>query len=162
VAAADLNNDRKAEVIVVAYRGKIPVQQGRRTIMLTTGYVRVFNGADGSLLYQFNGINNGDQFGRAVAAADVTGDGQADVIVGARWGVNPDGSTGYVRVFDGLTGDLVDEFVATAEHDWLGYSVAAGDVDGDGKANVAAGAYQGDSRSVSQAGYVRLFAPPAQ
>jgi hypothetical protein len=35
--------------------------------------------------------------------------------------------------------------------------VAAGDVDGNGQANVGAGAYQGDSRSASQAGYVRIY-----
>jgi hypothetical protein len=42
--------------------------------------------------------------------------------------------------------------------DYYGQSVAAGDVDLNGRANVGSGAYQGDSRSVSQGGYVRLYA----
>ena len=142
VAAADVDGDGSSDVIVGAYRGRsLPARRAP-----ATGYVRVYSGADGALLYQVNGDNAGDQFGRALATADVTGDGLADVIVGARWGANG----GYVRVFDGPTGALVDEEIAAAAFDWLGQSVAGGDVDLNGQANVGAGAYQGDSRSASQ------------
>jgi hypothetical protein len=61
VAAADVNGDGKAEIIRGAYRG----QTGPLRTDPTTGYVRVFNGADGSLLYQLNGEASGEEFGRS-------------------------------------------------------------------------------------------------
>jgi hypothetical protein len=149
VASADVDGDGYADIVVGAYRGRNAPSRSAPA----TGYVRVYSGKDGRLMYQVNGVNDGDQFGRAVAVGDVTGDGLPDVIVGARWGANG----GYVRVFDGPTGNLVDEEVATAAFDWLGSSVAAGDVDLNTKANIASGAYQGDSRSLSQGGYVRVY-----
>jgi hypothetical protein len=158
VAAADVNGDGHADVIVGAYRGRNST--ARRAP--ATGYVRVYSGADGALLYQVNGDNNGDEFGRAVAAADVTGDGRADVIVGARFGVNG----GYVRVYsdpvdtpnEDVALVLEDTQVAAGAFDWFGHSVAAaaGDADLNRKANVGVGAYQGDSRT-AQGGYVRIY-----
>ena len=40
---------------------------------------------------------------------------------------------------------------------WFGQTVGAGDVDGDGRANVAAGAYQGAPNAASHGGYVTVF-----
>jgi FG-GAP repeat len=149
VAAADVNGDGKADVIVGAYRG----QSGPARSDPATGYVRVFNGADGSLLYQVNGTANGEQFGRAVAAADLTGDGQSDVIGGARWGA----TGGHVLVIDGPTGMVIDREDASADFEWLGSSVAATDGGSSGVRRMAAGAYQGDSRSPNPGGYVRVY-----
>jgi hypothetical protein len=149
VAAADVNGDAKADIIVGAYRG----QTGPARTDPTTGYIRVFNGADGSLLYQVNGVDNGEQFGRAVAAADLTGDGKADVIGGARWGA----TGGHVLVVDGPTGTVIDRQDASAAFEWLGSSVAATDGGASGVKRMASGAYQGDSRSPNPGGYVRVY-----
>jgi hypothetical protein len=70
----------------------------------------------------------------AVAAGDVNADGHADVIVAAS------GSPGgHVKVFDGATGALIMSFFA-----FPGYSgsldVAAGDLTGDGRADVVVAA----------------------
>ncbi len=78
-----------------------------------------------------------DTFGVALAAADVTGDGFADVIVGAP--LRGGASEGAVYVFRGGP-DLVTTTAASAQvtldgdgsGDRLGSSVAAGDFDGDG------------------------------
>jgi hypothetical protein len=149
-----VDGDGHADVIVGAYRGRNST--ARRAP--ATGYVRVYSGADGVLLSRVNGTNNGDEFGRAVAAADVTGDGRSDVIAGARFGANG----GYVRVYSYSNADralvLVDEEIAAGAFDWFGHAVDAGDVDLNGKANVGVGAYQGDSRAASQGGYVRIYA----
>jgi len=75
--------------------------------------------------------------GVRVAAADVTGDGVADVVTGA----GPGGAA-HVKVFDGLTGLEVRSFVAFAGFGG-GVYVAAGDVNGDGKADVVVGADAG-------------------
>jgi len=47
----------------------------------------------------------------------------------------------------------VDQEDGTQAFDWLGSSAAAGDIDLDGWRTW----YQGDSRSASQGGYVRIY-----
>lgn len=148
-ACADVNGDGKADIIAGAYRGQI----GPGRTDPTAGYIRVYSGADGSLIYQVNGTTAGEQFGRAVAAADLTGDGKADVIGGARWG--PTG--GHVLVTDGPTGNLIDREDASAAFEWLGSSVAATNGGTSGLRRMAAGAYEGDSRSPNPGGYVRVY-----
>src|SRR5262249_18392644 len=111
--------------------------------------------ADGLL----KGELENDEFGTSVAnAGDVNGDGIDDVIVGARQLFRPGAGKAYV--FHGpLHGTRLAssaDLVLTAEHDgdWFGRSVAsAGDVTGDGLADIMAGAPEFGSRS----GRVYLF-----
>jgi hypothetical protein len=70
--------------------------------------------------------------GVRVAVGDVTGDGKADIITGAGMGGGP-----HVRIFDSTTGQVYREFMAFASVFTGGVYVTAGDVDGDGKAEVA-------------------------
>ena len=69
--------------------------------------------------------------GVRVAAADVTGDGVADLVAGAGPGGGPN-----VKVFDGATGRQVYSFFAFESTFVGGVFVAAGDLDGDGSADV--------------------------
>src|SRR5207248_499641 len=78
-----------------------------------------------------------------VAAADVNNDGFADIITGAGAGAGPD-----VSVFDGRTGTRIHEFFAQAPNFTGGVPVAAGDVNGDGFADVIAGAAAGGAPAV--------------
>jgi FG-GAP repeat len=149
VASADVNGDGKSDIIAGAYRG----QTGPLRTDPTTGYIRVYSGADGSLLYQLNGEASGEEFGRYLAAGDLTGDGKADVAGGARWAA----LGGYVKVFDGPTGAPVDRQAADQDFEWLGSSVAITDGGASGLRRLAAGAYQGDSRSPNPGGYVRVY-----
>src|SRR5438067_392233 len=76
--------------------------------------------------------------GVSVAVFDVNGDGFADVVVGAGPGGGP-----HVKVFSGKDGSVLQSFMAYAPTFTGGVSVAAGDVNGDGKADVITGAGPG-------------------
>jgi len=91
------------------------------------------------------GASNGDEFGVSVASAgDVNGDGFADVIVGADHNDAGGTDAGRAYVYYGGVGpDAIADLVLTGEAagDWFGHSVAcAGDVNGDGYADLIVGA----------------------
>ena len=132
--AGDVNGDGFADLIVGA-PGNSP----------STGRARVFSGADGSVLYTFNGDSAGDRFGNSVSGAgDVNGDGFADLIVGTELDDNNGNFSGSARVFSGADGSVLYIFNGSAG-DTFGSSVSgAGDVNGDGFADLIVGAL-GDS-----------------
>jgi FG-GAP repeat len=78
-----------------------------------------------------------------VAAGDVTGDGFADIVTGADAGGGP-----HVTVVDGITGVATLGFFAFEPDFTGGVRVAAGDVTGDGRADVIVGAGPGRTAAV--------------
>ena len=165
-AAGDVNGDGLADVMVGAYQSDPAggVDAGR-------SYV-VFGKASGSAIdlsdvaagvggFVINGLCAGAQSGFSVSAAgDVNGDGFADVIVGSP-GTSP--GTSYV-VFGKASGSAIHVsdvaagiggFVINGQFagDQSGYSVsAAGDVNGDGLADVVVGAIHASLGTVTQVG----------
>jgi hypothetical protein len=71
----------------------------------------------------------------SVAQGDINGDGVPEVIVGAG-----DGGSPLINVFDLRTGGLIKTFFAFDPGFRGGVHAAAGDVNGDGKADIIAGA----------------------
>jgi hypothetical protein len=143
--AGDVNKDGFDDMIVGAYHngaggkdaGRAYVYSGGKSIEPTPSAV-------------FTGEAPGDAFGYAVASAgDANGDGYADIVVGA-YGNDAGGSAaGRAYVFlGGATPDPVADWLLTGDQtlDNLGLAVSgAGDVDGDGFADVVIGAPYSDA-----------------
>lgn len=129
VAAGDLNGDGEPDIIT----GAGPGAGG--------GHVRVFDGTTGVMFKDFFAYAPAFTGGVRVATGDVNGDGQMDIVTGADAG----SSGGHVRVFDGNSGAILQDFFAFDAAFSGGVRVAAGDVDGDGRADIVAGAGSGGS-----------------
>ncbi len=117
-AAGDVNGDGRSDVVV----GAASDADGEEN-----GYVRVFSGADGSVLFE-DGDDHFVSLASASAVGDIDGDGLADVLIGA-----PSFGLGRVFVLGGPDGHTIfDEPSPQPVSDDYGASVSGGfDVDGD-------------------------------
>ena len=158
-AAGDINDDGYDDLIIGAYGYLGGVNKGRSYVVFGgpgIGSSGVFNlsflvGANG---FKLDGENNGDYSGLSVgAASDINGDDRVDLLIGAMGYSNFIGRS-YV-VFGNSKLDLdgvfnlsnlngANGFKLDGENngDYSGHSVSlAGDINGDGVADVLIGAY---------------------
>ena len=172
-SAGDVNGDGFADVLFSARNASPNGNNGAGAAYLVFGKASGFatpifptnlNGTNG---FQINGVAAQDQAGMAVASAgDVNGDGFADIIIGAN-GADPNGSasgssyvifgkaSGFTAAINlsSLNGSNGFRLDGVAADDRLGWSAAsAGDVNGDGYADMIVSAYQADPNSRSNAG----------
>jgi hypothetical protein len=123
VAATPVNSvGQEANIIVGAGPGGGP-------------HVKVFDGTTLAVLRSFFAYSPGFTGGVYVAGGDVNGDGSADIITGAGAGGGP-----HVQAFSGMDGTVLQSFMAFGAGFAGGVRVAAGDVNGDGKADIATAA----------------------
>lgn len=108
VAQADFNRDGVPDIVTAAGPGGGP-------------HVKVFDGVTGAQLLNLFAFDVGFRGGVSVAAADLSGDGIADLIVGAGAGGGP-----HVRVLDGNTGAEIRSFFAYSAAFTGGVNVAYG------------------------------------
>jgi hypothetical protein len=107
VGSGDVNNDNIDDIITGAE---------------VNGHVKVFSGANNAELYSFFAFP-GFTGGVRVAAGDVNNDGYADIITGAGAA-----GAGHVKVFDGLSLAVLQDFFAYGSGYAGGVFVAASDV----------------------------------
>jgi hypothetical protein len=135
VAAGDLNGDGFADIVTAPDFNGGPE-------------VKAFSGKDGSVLQDFMAYDPRFLGGVRVAVGDIKGTGQADIITAPGAPGGPD-----IRIFDGISGALVQEYLAYDLGYLGGVYVAAGDLNGDGKADVITGTGSAPGQSAN----VRAF-----
>ena len=120
VATGDVNGDGVQDIIVAAGVGGGP-------------HVKIFDGATGQLIQSFFAFDPGFTGGIFVSAADINNDGRADVIVTPDYGGNT-----HVHIFSGGDGtrEMASFFGIDAPGFLGGARASAGDIDGDGFADI--------------------------
>src|SRR5262249_46039699 len=122
--------------------------------IITSTRVIAYN-ADGSVRFDIQPYGPNFHGGVSVAVGDVTGDGVPDLVTAPGMSGGP-----HVKVFDGNTGQEGAGFMAYDPNFRGGVTVAVGDVNGDGKADIITGAGPGGGphvRVFSGAGGPELF-----
>jgi hypothetical protein len=162
LASGDLNGDLLPDVVVAAPLNDAGGQDSGAVFVhfgpLAPSAAPLLSSSAGAV---FRGAAAGDRFGTSVVVRDVTGDGAPDLVVGAprNDAAGTDGGAVYVyRGGAGFSGQTTAQaavrLLSSGSGDNFGAALAAGDVTGDGLADVIVGApLDGDE----EAGRVLVF-----
>ena len=171
-AAGDFNGNGFGDIIVGAPQNDVAGGNSGQAYVVfgsAAGFAASLNlsDLDGSDGFALDGVTNDDRAGSSVSGAgDINGDGFDDIVIGARY-ADPNGASsgqsyvvfgaagGFGASFDLSTLDGANGFVldGIALTDRSGYSVSgAGDINGDGFADIIIGAPEADRNGDSNVG----------
>jgi hypothetical protein len=157
--AGDVNGDGYSDVIIGApyYSGGGGASEGRVWVFYGTSA-----GLDSTGFWTRRSDQAGAYYGYSVGTAgDVNGDGYADILIGAPHMTSAVSDEGLVRLYTGSSSGVSSSYDWTAAGgqtlSWYGQSVSsAGDVNGDGYADVIIGAPQYNKNRINE-GQVYLY-----
>ncbi|MHA5049749.1 FG-GAP-like repeat-containing protein [Streptomyces sp. SD15] len=150
VTKADFNGDGIGDVVASAHGAYVSGHKTAGQIVALYGGASGITSAKRSTISQnTTGVpgnaETGDGFGGELAYADFNGDGYDDLAVSSPWEkFGTDTNAGALAILWGSATGLTGKSVAIADpasssHDFWGKDLAAGDFDGDGKADLAVG-----------------------
>ncbi len=148
LSSGDINGDGYNDLAIGA--SSYPLTQGQGRVYTfhssSTGFATTISSASANSI--ITGEADGDLIGSKVRVADINGDGYGDVIAGA-YGYNAGSFKGRVYVFHSSSSGLGASIAAasatsiltgTSDSDNFGFSLAAGDLNSDGYADLIVGA----------------------
>lgn len=168
LGTGDINGDGLGEVMVTTNLKQINSESGYESY--AAGQVALLMGQedfaniDGlhAASATIDGTGATDGAGMSLAAADVNGDGHRDLLIAAPYGHS---NRGEIAVFSGgpipptgtLTLDDANLSITGTEYGTvMGFTLSAGDIDGDGKAEIAIGLPLSDA-GTPDAGAVHIY-----
>lgn len=128
VAVGDVNGDGRLDIVTGAGPGGGP-------------HIKVFDSVSRNESFGFFAFEPGFSGGTRVAVGDTDGDGKAEIAVAG--GI---GGTAEILLFEGTSGKLRTSVPTTISQDGTGATVAFGDFNRDGKADLVVGSGGGPSR----------------
>ncbi|HIA02034.1 MAG TPA: hypothetical protein EYN66_09005, partial [Myxococcales bacterium] len=149
-APGDLNGDGFEDIVFANYESDVSGFQ--------SGAVYVYRGTQNGIVTEpvqvISGIKRRDEFGRGMATGDVDGDGQVDLIAGARLADMGATDTGAIYIYKGVENGFFSEtpmrvLAGIQNSDQMGLAVAVCDFNGDGRLDIAASAWLGEDRNKS-------------
>jgi len=165
-SAGDVNGDGYADVIVGAFTYDFALVDCGAAFVFVGSASGVVGTDPETVDAGLIGSQTGEQLGRSVAGAgDLDADGFDDVAVGSMFWSNGESEEGRVSVWFGSPGGVVADGASpdlTLEPNQVqarfGHAVAsAGDVDGDGSADLVVGAYRFENGSDTDEGAAFVF-----
>ena len=180
VPHADFNGDGIGDVVASAHGAYVSGRSGAGQVVVLYGTATGVSSAKRTTISQNTTgspgtAEAGDGFGAESAYADFNGDGYDDLAVSAPWEkVGTDTNGGGLAILWGSASGLTGKGVTVADpapssHDYWGKDLAAGDFDGDGKADLAVGnssntihVFKGGFTSAGTPGGRYTIKPPIQ
>ena len=173
-AAGDLNGDGRADLAVGVHREDLTTARNAGAVVTLTGAADGLSAAGSGRWTQARGVadapERGDGFGTTITSADLDGDGFGDLAIGSpSEDVAAQVDAGLVNVLygsaggpspmrdDAFTQDSPGMDDAAEAGDGFGGTLAAGDLNGDGRSDLVAGAFLEDVSHFGDVGGVNVL-----